>query len=286
MEPEYLRRTEDYFEAASGRKLFFRSWQPSDPSRVMVLVHGFGEHSGRYEDTASWFAHQGFAVYAHDQLGHGRSPGKRGHVDQFDDLLDDVECLTKLANRTHPDRLRVLVGHSMGGLIVTALACERQLDVDLVAASGPALVLSPDISRVKLWLASILQRFIPRLAMSAGLDPNALSTDQAVVREYVADPLVHSQITASLAAGMTNAVRRLQGAAANLRLPMLILHGEADPICEVAGSRAFHASSLPDSRSRTELLTYPGLLHEIFNEPDRVRVYSDLLSWIRRMESR
>ena len=119
----------------------------------------------------------------------------------------------------------------MGGLIVTALACERQLDVDVVAASGPALVLSPDISRVKLWLASILQRFIPRLAMSAGLDPNSLSTDQAVVRKYVADPLVHSQITASLAAGMTNAVRRLQGAAANLRLPMLILHGEADPIC-------------------------------------------------------
>ena len=286
MAPEHLRRTEDYFDAANGRKLFFRCWQPTEPDRVMVLVHGFGEHSGRYEEIATWFAHQGFVVYAHDQLGHGHSPGKRGHVDRFDDLLDDVECLIDLAGKSHVDLLRVLVGHSMGGLIVTALACERRLDVDLVAASGPALALSPDISRMKLLLAGVLQRFAPRLAMSAGLDPSGLSTDPAVVREYLADPLVHSQITASLAAGMSGKVRRLQGAATNPRLPMLLLHGEADPICDVEGSRAFHRQSQQDPQSRSELRTYPGLLHEIFNEPDRLGVYADLLDWIRRTEYR
>jgi len=286
MGPEHLRRTEDYFDAAHGRRLFFRSWRPSDPDRVMLLVHGFGEHSGRYEEIATWFAQRGFAVYAHDQIGHGLSPGKRGHVERFDDFLDDVECLTALARENHGDLFRVLVGHSMGGLIVTALACERNPEVDLVAASGPALALSPDLSPTKLFLADLLKRFVPGFAMSAGLDPNALSADPSVVQKYVADPLVHSRITASLASGMTHKISGLAGSSSGPVLPMLLMHGEADPICDIQGSRAFHARSQRNPASRTELRTYPGLRHEIFNEPDRLTVYADLLDWTRRSESR
>ena len=285
MEPDYLRRTEDYFEATKGRKLFFRSWLPAEPERAIVFVHGFGEHSGRYEEIAKWFAHRGFAVYAHDQQGHGHSPGKRGHVDRFEEFLDDVECLISTVAEAHPKSARVLVGHSMGGLIVSTLACEREIDVDLVAVSGPALSLSPDLSRFKLFLAGLLKRVAPRLAMDAGLDAKGLSSRTEVIQDYLQDPLVHGQVTAAMGAGMSDTIQRMEGAAGSLRVPMLLLHGESDPLCLVEGSRAFHASLPQGADPGIEIHTYPGLLHEIFNECDREKVYADLHEWILRMES-
>ena len=285
MGPGYLRRTEDYFEAAQGRRLYFRSWQPESPERVIVLVHGFGEHSGRYEYFASWFARRGFAVYAHDQQGHGHSPGKRGHVDQFADLLDDVERLNEVARQKHPGLLRVMIGHSMGGLVVTALASERNLQVDLLVVSGPALSLSPDISRFKLRLAGLLRYVLPRLAMRAGLDANGLSREAKVVRDYLDDPLVHDQVTAAMGAGMSDAILRTAGAARGIGVPMLLLHGESDPLCRVEGSWEFYKNLPREDQPGSEIRTYPDFLHEIFNEVGRDEVYADLLDWVLRVES-
>jgi alpha-beta hydrolase superfamily lysophospholipase len=285
MEPEYIRRAEDYFETARGSSLFFRSWQPPLPERVIILVHGFGEHSGRYEKFASWFSRRGFAVYAHDQQGHGHSPGKRGHVDQFDYFLDDVQRLIAVAAIDHPHLPRVLIGHSMGGLIVTSLACTRRPAVNFVVASSPALSLSPDISPVKLRMARLLRRIVPRLSMSAGLDATGLSSDANVVQDYLADPLVHGQVTVAMGAGMSDTILRTEGAAGNVGVPMLLLHGESDPLCRVEGSRAFYAGMLQGEQTGSAIRTYPDMLHEIFNEPDREKVYADLLEWILRVES-
>ena len=285
MEPDDLRRIEGHFETTKGRKLFLRSWLPAHPERALILVHGFGEHGGRYEEMASWFAGRGFAVYAHDQQGHGRSRGKRGHVDRFDEFLDDAECLISVVAQAHPGLPRVLVGHSMGGLIVTAMACERPVDVIGVAASGPALSLSPDLSRLKLALAGLLSRVAPRMAMSAGLDAQGLSSRPEVVAEYLQDPLVHGQVTAAMGAGMSDTIQRMERAAGNLQVPLLLLHGESDPLCLVEGSRMFHANSELNEGRSAELLTYPGLLHEIFNESGREKIYADLYDWVLRMES-
>lgn len=286
MKPQNLFCTEGYFEASEGRKLFFRSWRPARPDRLMILVHGFGEHSGRYEEASTYFAGRGFAVYAHDHQGHGRSPGKRGHVNRFEDLLDDVERFIVFAAKAQPFLPRILVGHSMGGLIVAALACERNVDVNLVVVSGAALSLSPEISRLKLISARFLRKLMPRLTMNAGLDPNGLSRDPTVVRDYIADPLVHGRVTASMGAGMFEVIRRVQGKADSLSVPMLLMHGESDPICQVEGSRAFYAALSHDAPSTgSELRTYPDLLHEIFNEPERSQVYGDLHDWVLRMES-
>ena len=286
MKSEDLRRTEDYFEASAGRRLFFRTWQPADATRVMIFVHGFGEHSGRYEEISSWFAQRGSAVYALDHQGHGRSPGRRGHVDRFDYLLDDVEALIELTASARPGLPRILVGHSLGGLLVTVLACERKVNADLAAVSGPALSLSSDVSTTKLLAAKLLKRLVPGLAMDAGLDPRGLSRDSAIVEAYLADPLVHSRITVSLASGMADAAGRIHQSARDLRIPILLLHGESDPICSVEGSRLFRDALPLDSVPGSELRTYPGLRHEIFNEPERGGVYADLLDWILRMESR
>ncbi|MDE0884515.1 MAG: lysophospholipase [Myxococcota bacterium] len=284
MGPDNLRRVEGHFEGSRSRELFLRSWLPAHPQRVLVLVHGFGEHGGRYEEMASWFARRGFAVYAHDQQGHGRSPGKRGHVDRFEEFFDDVERLISVVAEKHPGLSRALVGHSMGGLIVTAMACERPVDVDVVAASGPALSLSPDLSPLKLALARLLRRIAPRMAMNAGLNAQGLSTRPEIIEEYLQDPLVHGQVTAAMGAGMSDTIERMERAAGSLSVPLLLLHGESDPLCLVEGSQRFYANSERSEGLRAELLTYPGLMHEIFNEPDREKIYADLYDWVLRME--
>jgi alpha-beta hydrolase superfamily lysophospholipase len=284
MEADDLRRVEGYFDGSRSRQLFLRSWMPAHPERVLILVHGFGEHGGRYEEMASWFARRGFAVYAHDQQGHGRSPGKRGHVDHFEEFFDDVECLISVVAEKHPGLSRVLVGHSMGGLIVTAMACERRVDVGAIVASGPALSLSPDLSPLKLTLASLLRRIAPRMAMNAGLNAQGLSTRPEIIEDYLQDPLVHGQVTAAMGAGMSETIQRMERAVVGLSIPLLLLHGESDPLCQVEGSRRFYADSERSEGLSAELLTYPGLMHEIFNEPEREKVYADLYDWVLRME--
>ena len=285
MGSENIGRKESYFEAAGGRRLFLHSWLPDAPARVLILVHGFGEHGGRYLELAHWFAERAFAVYAYDQAGHGRSPGPRGHVDRFGDLLDDLETLIDLVSRTHPGLERVLLGHSMGGLVVAALVCEREPSVDLLITSGAALTLSPDLSSGKLLLARILSRLLPRLSMNAGLDSEGLSRDPEVVRRYLADPLVHGSMSAAAGAGMMHQIQALKGAAARVSSPALILHGEADPLCLASGSRNFYAGLPHETVAGSALRIYPNLRHEIFNEPEREEIYADVLDWVLRMKA-
>ena len=275
-----LRRVEDTLVAGDGKALFRRAWLPPDPQRVLVVVHGFGEHCGRYEELATWFAHRGFAVHAYDQRGHGRTPGARGDIGRFDLLLDDVARMLDFAADSHPGLPLILLGHSMGGLITTAFVCERQPQIDRFAVSGPALLLAPDFSPMKVRIARALAGVCPRLSMDAGLDAEAISRDPEVVRRYVDDPLVHGTMTAALAGGMVAAQTRTLEAASRVAMPMLLLHGEADALCPVEGSKRFH-EGLPHERvAGSAIRTYPGLRHEIFNEPEREQVYEDLLTWL------
>jgi alpha-beta hydrolase superfamily lysophospholipase len=248
-------------------------------------VHGFGEHCGRYEEMAAWLARRGCAVHAYDQQGHGLSPGRRGHVQRFDDLLDDLGAFIEFVAVHHRGIPRVLVGHSMGGLVVSAMACERKPEIDLLITSGAALALPPDLSTTKRMLSRLLQRLLPRLTMDAGLDAQGLSRDPDVVRRYLDDPLVHARVTAGLGGAMLGAVQRTAASSARVRVPMLLLHGEDDSLCLPAGSIAFHSGLPRQDVAGSEIRTYPNLKHEIFNEPERESVFADLLGWIERRES-
>jgi alpha-beta hydrolase superfamily lysophospholipase len=166
----------------------------------------------------------------------------------------------------------------MGGLIVAAALCERAPSLAGAVTSGAALAVSDGLSRSRMLAARVLRRVAPRLALAAGLDPQGLSTDSEVVRAYVEDPLVFRTMTTSLAVELMNAVDRTARSAHQVRVPMLMLHGEDDPICPVAGTRAFHETLGVEPR---RLQTYPGLRHEIFNEPAQERVFEDVLAWLR-----
>jgi alpha-beta hydrolase superfamily lysophospholipase len=275
-----IRRTESHLPGSTGDLLFRRSWLPKTPERIIILVHGYGEHSGRYEHTASDLARAGFEVHAYDQKGHGRSGGTRCHVRRFDHLLDDLEGFVAAVRTERPPLPVAVVGHSMGGLVVAAYASQRNPNVAGVVTSAPALSMPEDLSRARVIAARGLKWLAPRLSIASQLDPEALSRDPEVVHAYLEDPLVQRKITVSLASEMLSAMKRTATAASAVKVPMLLLHGEDDHICPVAGSRNFFEQLEVTQR---ELHTYPGLRHEIFNEPERATVLGDLIGWIRKL---
>jgi alpha-beta hydrolase superfamily lysophospholipase len=283
-----LRRTESHFHGHRGLTLFRRSWHPREPTRTVALVHGFGEHSGRYEHVGSWFARRGVTVHSFDLRGHGRSGGKRGHVDSFADYLNDLEFFLQTVSEEASPQPITLVGHSLGGLIVTALAVERSPDVQSVVTSGAALALSPDLSGLKISIARLLCKIFPRMSMNAGLAPDLICTDREVVARYVDDPLVHGTSSAAHAVSMIDQVGRLRGMGARVDVPMLLLHGALDQLCMPVGSQSFYAS-MPNSAGssgapKAELRMYPRSSHEIFNDVEQESVFADVLAWIEQHE--
>jgi alpha-beta hydrolase superfamily lysophospholipase len=273
-----IRRVESALTTSSGRTLFRRSWLPARAEHLLLVIHGFAEHSGRYEELGAWFAARGCAVHAYDHQGHGRSDGVRAHVRSFADFLDDLEQVLAAVRAEHPGLRPQLVGHSMGGLIMTAFLCERAPEVAGAVSSGAALALSENLSRGRMLAARVLRRLAPRLALGSGLDPEGLSRDPEVVRAYLEDPLVFRHMTTSLAAELLDAVERTSRSAGKVRVPLLMLHGEEDPICPAAGTRRFFEGLSVEPR---RIQIYPGLRHEIFNEPEQQRVFEDVLAWVR-----
>jgi alpha-beta hydrolase superfamily lysophospholipase len=268
---------ESHFAGARGPLLFRRAWLPAEPERVLLLVHGLAEHSGRYQHFASWFAARGWAVHAYDHRGHGRSGGVRCHVRRFGELLDDLGLVLGLVRAEHRDLPIHLVGHSMGGLVVAALARERHPEVASAVTSAALLAISEDQPPAKILAARLLRRLAPRLGLDVGVDPDDLSRDPEVGRTYAEDPLVQRKMTVSLGMELLSAVRRTVSGGADVRMPMLLLHGERDRIAPIEGSRSFFEGlAVPGKR----LLTYPGLRHELFNEPERETVFEDLLDWV------
>lgn len=249
--------------------LFRRGWIPERACATVVLVHGFGEHSGRYEHVGRWLAQRDYAVHTYDHRGHGRSGGRRCHVDRFDDYLDDLAAVLDRVRADAPAQPLFLVGHSMGGLVVATFARERRPSASGIVLSGAALALPEGNSRIRIarWIRAIL----PRLRLPAGLDLDGLASDPRVLEVYLADPLVERKMTASLAVELLAAVERTGSGGADVGLPLLVLHGADDSICPPVGSERF-AAAAPAAR----FIRYPGLRHEIFNEPRWQEVLADV----------
>mgnify|MGYP005845942773 CR=1 FL=1 len=285
MDSSEVRRKETQVELSEAALRYRRSWLPRDPRRAMVLVHGYAEHSGRYDEMAMHFAARGFAVHAYDQAGHGRTRGPQGHVDRFGRLVDELVRFVDLVRQEDPSLPLALVGHSMGGLVTAASAVLGKPAADRIVLSGALLQVGgadgPDWRlRLQARAARLLAPLGPLASFSMGLDPRGLSRDPEVVRRYEDDPLVKDRISARFASGMLTMVETVRQSPDRVDVPMLLLHGEADPICPTAGSRAFHAGLSPAIAARSALKIYPGLRHEIFQEPERRAVWQDMLDWL------
>jgi alpha-beta hydrolase superfamily lysophospholipase len=238
-------------------------------------VHGFGEHVGRYNHVAQALAGAGRSTLAFDLAGHGRSDGRRAVVESVDEVLADVDRLVGDATSTSKP---VMLGHSMGGAFAAAYATANQGRLSALVLSAPAMHLASS-PRWQALTVQALAAVAPRTGVTR-IDPAGLSHDPAVVAAFASDPLVwHGRFPARTAVELYRASRLAFAGAGELRLPTLILHGDADPIVPVRSSPKFFAALGSDDK---ELQILPGLYHETFNELGKDRVIAALLEWLCR----
>jgi alpha-beta hydrolase superfamily lysophospholipase len=265
-------------KSADGLDLYLRRWQAETvPHRwTFVLVHGLGEHGGRYQHLAAWFTPLGATVYAMDHRGHGHSGGPRGHAPSLDTLIDDIDKVVARA-RTESGGPVVLIGHSFGGLLAIAYAVRHPDHIDRAVFSAPLLLVKVKVPGWKRALGKVLPKVAPRLSLSNEVDPNVLSHDPATAQAYRSDPLVHDRITAGLYGDSIARGEEFIARAPELRVPFLLLHGRDDQIVDPIGSQRFFARATAPERA---FCLYPGLYHEIFNELDKETVFQDIESWL------
>jgi alpha-beta hydrolase superfamily lysophospholipase len=266
------------FQGARGQSIYYRYWVPDDALRgVILLVHGAGEHGDRYAYFAQRCCDVGLAVAALDHAGHGKSDGDYGHMERFQDHLDNLDAFRQQVAQAFPGQPLVLVGHSMGGLISACYLLEHQAHFAACVLSGPAIKTELEPGFVQTALIRLLSALAPRMGVLQ-LDAGGVSRDPAVVEAYQQDPRInHGKMSARFVSELFGAMGRIQAEAASIELPLLIMHGESDVMTAPSGSQFLH-----DRVSSTDkaLKLYPGLYHEIFNEPERDTVIDDLLGWL------
>ena len=261
-----------------GRRLYTQRWLPDRaPRAAIVLAHGLAEHSGRYGELARRLTARGFALHALDHRGHGRSQGPRANIERFAYVVDDLGALIAGVRAEDPARPLFLLGHSMGGAVALSYALQNPTLLDGLLLSAPLLGVDPNVPPLKQLAGRVLSLLAPSVGLLT-LPSDQISHDPVVVREYDNDPLVfHGPIPARTLIELLAALDWLRERTPELRMPVLALHGTGDrlvplefvaPVYERLGS--------PDRK----VLQYEGLYHELFNEPERARVFADLEAWL------
>jgi lysophospholipase len=279
-----MQHDEGTFTAFDGLSLYRQAWLPDgDPKAVVLLVHGLGEHSGRYAHVAASLVDAGYAVHALDHRGHGKSDGKRVFVKSYDEFQRDLVQFRGLVEERHAGLPLVVLGHSMGGNLAVGHALDHQGGLRGLALSGAALQPGSSLSPAKIKLAMLVGKIAPGVRPEA-LSADAISRDPAVVAAYRNDPLVFTgKISAGLAAALLGAMQRFPGRYPELRLPVLVQHGTEDQLADIAGSRALEAGAV---NATVTSHYYDGLYHEIFNEPEQAAVLADTIAWLDSVTAR
>ena len=275
-----MNHREGELTGVGGVRLYRQSWLPDGEARAaIVIVHGAGEHSGRYGHVAARLVDEGYAVYALDHRGHGRSDGPRALVDRLDRVVADVDALIVLAaaEHEHAGAKTFLIGHSMGGTIAVRHAMLHQERLAGLILSAPLAALEAASPAMRA-AARALSALAPRLPLFA-VDPTLVSRDPTVVQAYEDDPLVHhAKLPVRTVAELAAAVESFPDAVRAITVPTLIMYGTADRICPPAGSTML-AERIGSSDKAVK--SYDGLYHEILNEPERERVMDDVCAWLK-----
>jgi len=270
--------SEENIRLSTGLSTIYRRWIPEgDPVAVIVGVHGFAEHTGRYHDLGSFLAQSGFALYMYDLRGHGKSLGEKGYVDKFEDFVDDTVAFFDIVRKFHPGRRTFLLGHSMGGLIAVHAAGVLGDKVDGLITSGAAVQL--EASTWDRIMVSLMSKIAPKSRVKLPVKIECLSTDPEVGKKYAEDPLVLKEVTVKLLLEFSRGVLGAKKAIQKVRVPALVMHGSRDCLVPVEASKMlFEGLGVQDKT----LKIYEGMLHEIFNEVEKEKVFRDLADWLNR----
>jgi len=273
-----MNHTEGTFKSVRNTPIYYQAWLPEgDVKAVLFVVHGLGEHSGRYMNVVNHFVPLGYAVYGLDHIGHGKSEGAREWVERFEDYTDTLAIYYKMVKGWQPGKPIFLLGHSMGGLIASHYLLDYQADFKGAVISAPAIKISDSISKTTITMGKILSKVAPKMGLLA-LDANGVSRDPEVVRAYVNDPLVfHGKTPARLAAEMLKAMQRVTTEVGTITLSFITIQGGEDKLVDPGGTQMLYDRA--SSKDKT-IKVYEGLYHEVFNEPERAQVLKDVETWL------
>lgn len=260
-----------------GIRFYIRGWETSGlPKAIIMLIHGLGEHTGRYAHVAQAFSEAGYALVGFDLRGHGQSGGPRGHFPSFEAVMQDIREFFDLLRGRYPGLPLFIYGHSLGGLLALAFALKMKPEAKGVIASAPGLRSALQEQKVKIVLARVLGSLAPRLSLPSGLDPNLLSHDPRVVEAYIRDPLVHDRTTTAFGKAALSAIDYVFGHAAEFRLPLLIMYGSEDRLTYPNGGEELARRV----RSDVTFRLWEGMAHEVHNEPQKAEVFRFVIGWL------
>lgn len=265
--------------ATQPLQLYARHWPVGEGAAraVVALVHGQGEHSGRYAHLATWLNDRQIAVLAYDQQGFGKSDGPRGHAPSAEAYFNDVAILLEQTRQRYPGVPVFLYGHSMGGNVVLNYALRRQpVGLAGLIATGPWIRLAFEPPAIKVWAGRLLRGLLPKLSLPSGLDTNQISSDPNVVQAYLADPLVHDRVSAAAGIDLIESAAWLNRYSGPVPCPALLMHGGSDGLTSAPATREL-AGRLQGDVTHHE---WPGLFHEIHNEPSQTAVFEFTLAWL------
>lgn len=273
-----MKHIESRFKGHENIDLYYQCWLPTKGiNAVLLVIHGLAEHSGRYINVVNYFVPKGYAVCSFDYQGHGKSEGLRGYIKRFSYYLDDLISFLGIVRNMCPENRIFIVGHSVGGTIAANFAINHQGDFDGLILSGATIKPGASLSPVKIIMANFLALILPKMGVDI-IDASTISRDKAIVDSYVNDPLVYrGKISARLGVELIKTMKELTHQISQIKLPILIMHGTDDRLCDPEGSQMLYERvSSPDKT----LKLYNGLYHEIFNEPEREQVFRDMEVWL------
>lgn len=267
------------FTSTDNIRLEARRWQPTDGKvkGVVCLVHGMGEHSGRYAHVATYFTNRGYVLAGFDLRGHGKSPGQRGHIPSYGQLMLDIDQFVSAVARTFPDIPLFLYGHSMGGNLVLNYLLRHTPNISGAVVTAPALKVQTNL--LKVLCGQLMNILCPGFSMPSGINSRSLSREKQVSDDYDRDPLNHSLLSARLGMSLIRSGQWAIGNAHKLRSPVLLMHGTEDRVCFPQGSEEFATRA----GKLCQLKLWPGLLHELHNEPEYLQVLQYVVAWLQEI---
>jgi alpha-beta hydrolase superfamily lysophospholipase len=268
---------EETVSAADGLRLYIRRHAGEHARGEVIIVHGFGEHSGRYGALTDHLVRNRYSVTAYDHRGHGLSDGLPGHVDQFDEYEDDLDKVVGSVRARGQNRNLFLIGHSMGGLVSLRYLAEKNSGIAAGVISAPLIELAVQAPAHKMMIARVGARVAPRMRLGNEIDPAVLSRDPSVGAAYAADPLVNRVVSPRWFTEAKRAMEEVKERASRITVPLLVLHGTQDKLASVeATRRLFEHLGATDK----QLGIYQGYYHELFNEPEKQEIFDRVVQWL------
>ena len=274
---------ESKWEDRDGLIFYVRGWEPNTkrPKAVIALIHGLGEHTGRYLHVGKTMTDAGYGFVGFDLRGHGRTGGARGHFPSLEIAMRDMREFFRFLVQRYPDIPHFLYGHSLGGLLALAYALQYSNGLKGVIVTGSGLRSPLQEQKAKVAMANLLGSLLPTVSVPSGLDPATISRDADVVKKYVNDPLVHDRTSLGLGKSGIKAIDFCFAHAKEFKPPLLIMHGTADQLTYPSGSEDFARLASENNKDVT-LKLWDGLYHEIHNEPENGEVFKVMIDWLEK----